>query len=210
MNNRQLIIVGGGGFAKEVIWLAQDCGFDVVGLLDDNEQNHGTAVYGVSVLGDVSSWIEHSDKEFIIAIGNPRTKKLVANRMEALGTPNFTSLIHPSVFMSNSVSVGKGCIICAGAILTVEIQIGAHVILNLGVSVGHESILKDFVTIAPQASISGNVTLGELVEIGTGACIRQGLEIADGGMLGMGAVLTKAIPQNTIFAGNPARKLKEI
>jgi acetyltransferase-like isoleucine patch superfamily enzyme len=26
----------------------------------------------------------------------------------------------------------------------------------------------------------------------------------------MGAVLTKPVPENTIFAGNPARKLKEI
>lgn len=210
MINKELIIVGGGGFAKEVIWLAEDCGFKVIGLLDDNEENHGNTVFGVTVLGGVSSWVEYPNSEFIIAIGNPRTKKIVARKMESLGKPNFTSLIHPSVYLSNSISFGKGCIVCAGVMLTVEIKIGEHVILNLGVSVGHESTLKDFVTVAPQASISGNVILGELAEVGTGSCIRQGLEVANGGMLGMGAVLTKSIPQNTIFAGNPARKLKEI
>jgi sugar O-acyltransferase (sialic acid O-acetyltransferase NeuD family) len=130
--------------------------------------------------------------------------------MEAFGRPNYATLIHPTVCMSESVSVGKGTIICARTILTVEIVIGEHVILNLGVTIGHESEIKDFVTVAPQAAISGNVTLAETVEVGTGALIRQGLDVAVGGMVGMGAVLTKPVPENTIFAGNPARKLKEI
>lgn len=210
MENRELIVIGGGGFAKEVIWLARDCGFNVIGLLDDNQANHGAMVNGVAVLGDVSSWAEYRDKKFVIAIGNPRTKKAVASKMEAFGSPDYATLIHPSVCMSESVSVGKGSIICAGTILTVEIAIGEHVILNLGVTVGHESELQDFVTVAPQAAISGNVILAEAVEVGTGASIRQGLEVAVGGMVGMGAVLTKSVPENTIFAGNPARKLKEI
>lgn len=210
MENRELIVVGGGGFAKEVIWLARDCGFNVIGLLDDNQANHGSMVNGVAVLGDVSSWAEYRDKQFVVAIGNPRTKKAVVHKMEAFGMPDYATLIHPSVFMSDSVSVGRGSIICAGTILTVEIVIGEHVILNLGVTVGHESELKDFVTVAPQAAISGNVSLAETVEVGTGALIRQGLEVAVGGMVGMGAVLTKPVPENTIFAGNPARKLKEI
>ena len=83
-------------------------------------------------------------------------------------------------------------------------------ILNLNVTVGHECDIKDFVTIAPMAAISGNVTLNTLVEVGTGAVIRQGLTLETGSMLGMGGVLTKNIPERFIFAGNPAKKLKEI
>ena len=60
------------------------------------------------------------------------------------------------------------------------------------------------------AAISGNVTLHDLVEVGTGAVIRQGLTLEGGSMLGMGGVLTKNIPEKFIFAGNPAKKLKEI
>ncbi|HDS1201812.1 TPA: acetyltransferase [Shewanella algae] len=207
---RDLIVIGGGGFAKEVVWLAQDCNRRVKGVLDDNESTHGIEIQGAKVLGSISTWTKYQDCEFVIAVGAPRTRKLLLNKMLETGKPIFTTLIHPSVRLSNTVSIGAGSIICAGTILTTDIKLGMHNIINLNVTVGHETTLEDFVTIAPMAAVSGNVTLQNLVEVGTGAVIRQGLEIEAGAMLGMGGVLTKNIPENTIFAGNPAKKLKEI
>ncbi|CAM4283869.1 MULTISPECIES: acetyltransferase [Pseudoalteromonas] len=208
---KEIIVIGGGGFAKEVVWLAHDCNRKVRGVLDDNTFTHGADVQGAIVLGSVDSWVDYtSDCEFVIAIGNPRTRKAVSDKMQLLGKPNFATLIHPSARYSNTVSFGQGSIICAGSILTADITLGAHNILNLNVTVGHECKFGDFITVAPMAAISGNVILDDLVEIGTGATIRQGLNLQKGSMLGMGGVLTKNIPERTIFAGNPAKKLKEI
>ncbi|MCK8126381.1 acetyltransferase [Pseudoalteromonas sp. SIMBA_153] len=207
---KDLIVIGGGGFAKEVIWLANDCSRKVRGVLDDSAQTHNTQVQGATVLGDVSNWINYKDCEFIIAIGSPRTRKKVLDKMLTFGEPDFAILIHPSVRLSNTVSIGEGSIICAGSILTADISLGKHNILNLNVTVGHECEFADFVTIAPMVAVSGNVKLQYLVEVGTGAVIRQGLELAEGSMLGMGGILTKNIPERLIFAGNPAKKLKEI
>jgi sugar O-acyltransferase (sialic acid O-acetyltransferase NeuD family) len=207
---KDIIIIGGGGFAKEVIWLANDCNRKVRGVLDDNAETHGIIIQGAEVLGNINTWLEYSDCEFIIAIGSPRTRSKVCSNMFKLGTPSFTTLIHPSVKYSNTVSFGEGVIVCAGTILTVDVNIGDHNILNLNVTVGHECIFSEFVTVAPMAAISGNVSLSEYVEIGTGALVRQGLSIGLGAMLGMGGVLTKNIPKLMIFAGNPAKKLKEL
>ena len=207
---KDLIIIGGGGFAKEVIWLANDCNRKVKGVLDDSSQTHNTQVQGATVLGDVSNWINYKDCEFIIAIGSPRTRQKVLDKMLTFGEPDFATLIHPSVRLSNTVSIGEGSIICAGSILTADISLGKHNILNLNVTVGHECEFADYVTIAPMVAISGNVKLHYLVEVGTGAVIRQGLELAEGSMLGMGGILTKNIPERMIYAGNPAKKLKEI
>ena len=207
---KDLIVIGGGGFAKEVIWLANDCSRKVRGVLDDSAQTHNTQVQGATVLGDVSNWINYKDCEFIIAIGSPRTRKKVLDKMLTFGEPDFAILIHPSVRFSNTVSIGEGSIICAGSILTADISLGKHNILNLNVTVGHECEFADYVTIAPMVAVSGNVKLQYLVEVGTGAVIRQGLELAEGSMLGMGGILTKNIPERLIFAGNPAKKLKEI
>ena len=207
---KDLIIIGGGGFAKEVIWLANDCNRKVKGVLDDSVQTHNTQVQGATVLGDVSSWINYKDCEFIIAIGSPRTRRKVLDKMLTFGEPDFATLIHPSVRLSNTVSIGEGSIICAGSILTADISLGKHNILNLNVTVGHECEFADYVTIAPMVAVSGNVKLHYLVEVGTGAVIRQGLDLAEGSMLGMGGILTKNIPERMIYAGNPAKKLKEI
>lgn len=207
---KDIIVVGGGGFAKEVIWLANDCNRKVRGVLDDSAQTHNTQVQGATVLGNVAEWVNYKNCEFIIAIGSPRTRRNVLNKMLTLGEPDFATLTHPSVRLSNTVSIDEGSIICAGSILTADISLGKHNILNLNVTVGHECEFADYVTVAPMVAVSGNVKLQPLVEVGTGAVIRQGLELAEGSMLGMGGILTKNIPERMIYAGNPAKKLKEI
>ena len=207
---KNLVVVGGGGFAKEVIWLARDCGFNVVGVLDDAFVSAGVTVSDVELLGKVEDWLQYQDCSFIVAIGSPRTRATVVEKMNALGKPDFATLIHPSVQMSSFVQIGRGTLICAGTILTVDIKLGSHVILNLNVTVGHESIIGDYVTVAPMVAVSGNVCLDEYTEVGTGASIKQGLKLHRGSMLGMGSVLTKEIPANTIFAGNPAKRLREL
>ncbi len=207
---KELIIVGGGGFAKEIIWLARACGRVVKGILDDSLEAQGYKLSAVPIVGTVADWINFENCEFIIAIGSPRVRAKVLSKMTNLGEPVFTKLIHPSVNMSEYVEIGDGTMICAGSILTVDIKLGNHCILNLNVTVGHESIFGDFVTVAPMAAISGNVLLDDCVEIGTGATLRQGLTVNKGSMLGMGGVLTKNIPESCVFAGNPAKKLKEL
>jgi sugar O-acyltransferase (sialic acid O-acetyltransferase NeuD family) len=206
---KPILIIGGGGFAKEIVWLANECNRDVIGVLDDDESVHGSLVQGVKVLGDISSWQKY-DAELVIAIGNPRTRALVAEKVEKLGIPTYATLVHPSVKYSDTVEFSEGCIICANSILTTDVNIGKHVILNLSVTVGHETNIGQFSTVAPIVAISGNVTVEGFSEIGTGACIRQGAKIGRGAMLGMGGDLTKNIPDFTIFAGNPAKKLKEL
>lgn len=207
---KKLIVVGGGGFAKEVIWLAKDCGYHVYGVLDDNTLVHGKRILDVPILGCVSDWASYSNCEFIVAIGSPRTRKLVVEKMNTLGIPKFATLVHPTVIKSNQVTFDIGCIVCAGMVFTVEITVGKHCIFNINGTVGHETLVGDYVTIAPIVAISGNVNLQNCVEVGTGASIRQGVTLSKGAMLGMGGVLTKNIPENYIYAGNPAKPLKEL
>lgn len=207
---KELIIVGGGGFAQEVLWLATDCQRKIKGVLDDAPESQGQTLMGHPVLGCVADWVNHADCEFIIAIGSPRVRAQVYEKMAQLGKAQFATLVHPNVVMSDSVEIGEGSMVCAGNVLTVEIAIGKHCILNINGTVGHQAVLGDFVTIAPIAAVSGNVTMEDFVEVGTGAALRQGVTLERGSMLGMGGVLTKNIPPFEIFAGNPAKKLKEL
>lgn len=204
----ELIIVGYGGFGREASWLAEDCGYSVLGFLDDGV---AAGTYGAyRVLGDVGKWAEYDQAQFVVAIGNPRVRKKVVAKMSGYGEPPFTTLIHPSVIMSKSRAIGAGTMICAGTVGTVDFTIGDHVIIYTNCTVTHDDRIGDFVTIAPLAAISGNVVLGDGVEIGAGASIRQGLTMGPGSMLGMGGVLTKDAEPNQIYVGSPARLLKSL
>ena len=208
---KDLIIVGFSGFGKEVYWLATRLGIKVSGFLDDNADIHGEKFGDAQVLGCIDDWVKYSNSHFVIAIGSPRVRRKIFNKMKGNGNPEFATLIDPDAILNSEyVKVGKGSIVCAGTVCTVDVEIGQHVIINLNCTVGHDTIVDDFVTIAPMVAVSGNVHLFPLVEVGTGSCIRQGLNLESGSMLGMGSVLTKNIKENVVFFGNPAKAFKTI
>ena len=52
----KLVIIGAGGFAREVAWLIEDINkdkkqLDLIGFIDENEANHGKVLNGYPVLG---------------------------------------------------------------------------------------------------------------------------------------------------------------
>ena len=52
--------------------------------------------------------------------------------------------------------------------------------------------------------------IGNNVRIGAHAILLPGSKIGDGSSVGAGSVVTSEVPPNTIFAGNPARFIKNI
>lgn len=206
---RDLIIIGSGGFGREVSWLAGDCGRRVRGFLDD-EREKGDRIYGLPVLGAVADWQDQRDVEFVIAIGNPRVRRRIVEVMEDQGLPHFATLVHPSVLCSGSVRFGEGAIVCAGTVMTVNVSLGRHVIINVQAALGHDDVIGDFCTVAPSVMLSGGVTVEEGAEIGASSVVRQGLRIGAGAMVGMGSVVTHDAEPNMLCMGTPARPFREL
>lgn len=207
-----LIIVGGGGFSREVIWLARECSeqWNIIGILDDNPEMLGQMFCGIQVLGNIADCINYSGASFVVAVGAPRTRRVIVNRMESCGDFRFATLIHNSVHKSEYVEIGAGSIITAGCILTTQITLGRHSIVNLACTIGHDVVAGDFCTFAPQVAVSGNVTFGDGVEVGTGTTIIQGITIGQGCFMGAGAVVSKNISPNIMAVGCPARQIKTL
>ena len=54
-----------------------------------------------------------------------------------------------------------------------------------------------------------NTTIGHDVWIGQNVIIKQGIKIGTGSIIGMGSIVTKDIPPYSIYAGNPAKLIRE-
>ncbi|KGK43299.1 UDP-3-O-(3-hydroxymyristoyl) glucosamine N-acyltransferase [Nitrincola sp. A-D6] len=78
------------------------------------------------------------------------------------------------------------------------------------VHIAHNCFVQESVLITACAELSGGVTLGKRAWIGPNVSIMQKIFVGDDALVGLGAVVTKNIPSNTVFAGNPAKKIRDI
>lgn len=211
---KKLYIIGSGGFGREVAWLVERINqetptWELVGFIDDNQSTWGTSCNGYQVVGgtDVLNDIQH-DVWVVCAVGAAKTRKKIVEKITHLDYVNFATLVDPSVIFSNSVKIGEGAIVCAGSILTVNIDVGRHVIINLDCTLGHDDVIEDFVTIYPSVNVSGNVRVGTGTELGTGSKIIQGIDISRDVILGAGAVVSKTLGEAGTYVGVPVKKIK--
>lgn len=205
---RDIIIVGAGGFAREVAWLIEEINlknqeWNLMGFLDENN-NEAKILNGYRVLNK-SDLVNQSHAYFVVAIGDSETRKEVVKRYSSY---KFATLVHPDVSISATNKIGEGSIICKGNIITVNVDIGKHVIVNIDSTVGHDAILEDFVTILPSVNISGYVRIKECSNVGTGTQIIQEKTIGRNSIIGAGSVVVKDINDYVVAVGIPAREIK--
>lgn len=211
---KDIAIFGVGGFGREVLALIKDINkveptWNIVGFFDDGYEK-GLIINGYPTLGtsaDLNKW--ETPISVAISIGNPVIKKKI---LDKITNPlvDYPTLIHPTVWIGDSefVEIGKGCIICAGNMITTNIKIEDFVILNLGCTVGHDTIIKKYSAFMPSVNISGEVIIDEGVYVGTGAKIINQLEIGDYTVVGAGAVVSKTLPSHCTAVGVPAKPIK--
>jgi sugar O-acyltransferase (sialic acid O-acetyltransferase NeuD family) len=205
---KELVIVGASGLGKEIAWLAKRAGIPVKGFLDDNPELAHTEFYRRPVLGSIDDWSQFSDALFLIAIAAPKVREQILNRMFAVGTPDFATLIDPSAHVDLSETrVGPGSVICAGTVCTADTVIGSHCVINKLCSIGHDAWVGDFATLSPQVMLGGHSIVERGAEIGAASLVRQGLTIGKCAVVGMGAVVTKNVPPGVTVVGNPAKVL---
>lgn len=211
---KKLYIVGAGGFGREVLWLVNRINekekiWDIQGFIDDNKSLHGKIENDYKVLGSCEYLKNLSEDTYVvISIGSAKIKEKIAEKLKEYSNVHFTTLIDPSVIISEKVKIGEGTIICAGTIITVNIEIGNHVIINLDCTVGHDSIIEDYATILPSVNLSGNTITKKYTTIGTGTKVIQGITIGKNVIVGAGTVVIRDIEDNVTAVGNPARIVK--
>ena len=108
-----------------------------------------------------------------------------------------------------------------------NVKIGSLVHIDYDVKIGENSMIEGGVYIPPLSRIGKNVFIGPTVSltndpyppsgkmigvtiedgavIGSRAVIKAGVRIGKNGVVAMGAVVTKDVPENTVVIGIPAR-----
>lgn len=110
--------------------------------------------------------------------------------------------------MGNYSQIGPNSIIdlCEDVVLEEGAILGPNCVLYTH---NHE-YSKAFGSLGKGTVLVGSICIGKNTWIGANVIILPNVKIGDNVVIGAGSVITKDIEDNTVYAGNPARKIKEI
>lgn len=120
--------------------------------------------------------------------------------------------------------IGENCNLCANVLVENEVEIGNNVTVKSGVQIWDGITVEDNVFIGPNATFTNDLfprsknadwklkktIIKKGASIGANATILCGVTIGENAMIGAGSVVTKDIPANEVWIGNPAKFLKKI
>lgn len=208
MNNRKLLLIGGGGHCKSVIEvLEEENVYHAIGIIDRSDKRD-TLLFDYPVIGsdeDLETLYLEGYKEAFVTIGSigDSSKRIaIYKRLTDIGftVPN---IISKTALISNRLVIGKGNFVGKGVIINTSVTIGDNNILNTGSIIEHDCLILDNSHIAPGVTLSGGVKIGSESHVGTNATVNQYLSIGSNTIVGAGSVVVKNIGNNVIAYGVP-------
>lgn len=217
-----LVVIGAGGFARETAQAVRAMAaadeahgrpvrLRLLGHLDDDPALHGREVDGVTVLGGCDLVHELPAAQAVVCVGSPRDYAGRARLVRRLGLPEhrYARVVHPTAAVSGSSVVGPGSVLLAHSVLTAAVRVGAHVAVMPHAVLTHDDVVADFATLASGVRLGGGVRLGRGAYLGAGALVREYRTIGAWSLVGMGSAVLGDVPPGEVWAGSPARRLRE-
>lgn len=207
---KNLIIIGVGGFAREVYWHAQkSVGFGVdwriKGFLDGDVKLAAQEyeLLPAAVLGDVDGYEICADDVFTCAVGTPKARKILCEKILARGG-EFVNVVSTLAYVMPTVELGRGVIIAPHVCIGDRARLDDFVAVNALAIVGHDAQVGKFSCVMPQANIAGKCQVGAEVFVGSGALVLPKAKVGDGATVGAGSVVLKKVRAGATVFGNPA------
>lgn len=112
-----------------------------------------------------------------------------------------------SVVIEDDVEIGANTCVDRGALS--DTFIGAGTKLDNLTHVAHNVQIGRHCVIVAEVFIGGSSTIGSYTWIAPQACIRDQIQVGRNVLVGMGAVVTKDVPDNAVVLGSPAKLARE-
>lgn len=199
----RIVLLGGGGFAKEVLELAQLNDHECVAYVGECE-----GVVNLPFWGKPEELLKRRKEFDHVVLGfGAVDRRSVEQRALMIGWLNenaFTTLalVSPHAVISSGVEVGKGSIVAHGVIMSVDSSLGDYCIVNSSAIIGHDTKIDENVIIAPAAFLGGNVNVGNSTLIGPGSMTLEGRSIGDRVIVSIGASVVRNVKSDSTVVPN--------
>ncbi|SHM94114.1 PglD-related sugar-binding protein [Flavobacterium xinjiangense] len=211
---RSLYIIGGGGFATEVLFVIERMSiikkeWRNIYVIDDNIEK-GKKVREYEIVGDVDYLLTLDDDiDVVVTINDTSIRKQIVNKI----LRNKKNVYFPNIIDTTSIidekylQIGNGNIIMHFVVLSTNLILGDFNIFNSYTGVGHDTIMGDFNTFNPRVAISGNVVMKDLNNFGVNSTVLQNKKIGSDNQIWMNSSIVKNLKDGGKYFGVPAKKI---
>ena len=194
------MILGAGGFAKEVADVVLRTGHEIAGFFEEEPSGRERPPRGAPLLSEIP---KAGFDGIVVGVGDCALRRrffdLVAGDYEC------PALVDPSAVVSGFASIGKGSLVMQGCVVNADARVGQNVLLNVGCCVAHDCTVGDHAHLAPAVMLGGGSHVGAGAFCGTSAVVLPEKRVGDWAVCGAGAVITHDIPDGALAQGVPAR-----
>ena len=135
---------------------------------------------------------------------------------------NNTKIWQYCVVLPNAI-IGDNCNICSHCFIENHVKIGNNVTIKNGVYLWDGIEIEDEVQIGPNVTFTNDkyprakqpfniqkISIKKRASIGAGSIILGGVTIGENAMIGAGSTVTKDVPDNELWFGNPAKFIRTL
>lgn len=205
---KRILIVGAGGFGREVLNWARDAWPNeagrIAGFLSADppapERSHAIP----PVLGDPCSFHPRDDDGLLLAIGIPGVRRRVADSMIARGA-KFITLVHPTAIVAPTAVIGLGTIVGPHAVISDAAQVGRFTLVNYHASIAHDAATGEFSVLSPYATLGGSARISDDVFLGLHASVGPAITIGPRSKVAANSCALCNVPAESLVHGVPGR-----
>jgi sugar O-acyltransferase (sialic acid O-acetyltransferase NeuD family) len=211
---KNILIYGAGGFGREIACLINSINqvkkqWELIGFIDDGIPVSHSNRFG-KVVGNLETLNNYPDKIAVaISVASPEILKKLT---DGIANPNvwYPNLIAPDVKFHDpdSFSIGIGNIIFFSCRISCDVKMGDFNLMNSLASLGHDVKIGNRNVLNPAVRISGDCRVGDDNFFGVQSIILQGITIGNNTRVGASSVVIKTTKDDSLYYGNPARRIK--
>ncbi len=206
MENKNLILVGGGGHCKSVIDVAESAGYTIKGILDLPEKV-GEKILGYPIIGtdkDISDFVH--EVLFLVTVGQIKNASLRINLHQKIVNAGgkLATVVAATAHVSKYAKIGEGTVVMHHAVVNADTSIGRGCIINTFANIEHDAKIGDYCHISTGAIVNGNCIVGSETFLGSQSVMINGIKITDGCVVGAGSLVRTNLMQKGVYYGNPA------
>ena len=208
---RDIVIVGAGGFGRELHSLLWDCfskdQYRFKGFLAKQKDELNGYDIDAPVLDDPDQYRPAAADVCLLAVGHIGSRRRIVESLTGKGA-EFVSMIHPTALIADSAKIGKGAVIYPFASVSNRAVVDDFVCIHFYCLVSHDAKVGKYCYLSPYATLNGMSEVEDEVFMGTHSTVTPLRRVGHHAKISANSSAMRDVAPHNLLFGVPGKQRK--